>query len=87
VLFFSFLVPQKLAAEWRNSAPEFVSRKYNRIVFLGSDLLQFYEGYFYYKYRPCIRVNLEREVEGPENKGLETNNKLGFREISLSGRH
>jgi len=30
-------------------------------------------------------VNLERE--GVENKGLETNNKLGFREISLSGRH
>jgi len=24
--------------------------------------------------------------EGPENKGLETNNKLEFREISLSGR-
>ena len=27
----------------------------------GPDLLQFYEGYFYYKYRLCIRVNLEIE--------------------------
>jgi len=27
----------------------------------GSDLLQFYEGYFCYKYRLCIRVNLEIE--------------------------
>jgi hypothetical protein len=39
-------------------------------------LFQFYEGYFYYKYRLCIRVNLE--IKGAENKSLETNNKLGF---------
>jgi len=28
----------------------------------GPDLLQFYEGYFYYKYRHCISVN--PEIEG-----------------------
>jgi len=53
-------------AEWWNSGPEFTSRKYNINVFLGSDLFQFYEGYFYYKYRPCIRVNLE--IEGVETR-------------------
>jgi len=44
-----------------------------------------FKGYFYYKCRSCIRVNLE--IEEAENKGLERNNKLGFREISLCGRH
>jgi len=39
-------------------------------------LFQIYEGYFYYKYRLCIRVNLE--IEGAENKGLGGNTKLGF---------
>jgi len=43
---------------------EFASRKYNRNIFFGPDLLQFYGGYFYYKYRLCIRVNLE--IEGAE---------------------
>jgi len=37
-----------------------------RNVFFGPDLLQFYEGYFYYKYRLCIRVNFE--VEGVETR-------------------
>jgi len=32
----------------------------------GPDLLQFYEGYFYYKYRLCIRANLE--IEGAETR-------------------
>jgi len=32
----------------------------------GPDLLQFYEGCFYYKYRLCIRVN--REIEGAETR-------------------
>jgi len=32
----------------------------------GPDLLQFYEGYFYYKYRLCIRVNLE--IKGAETR-------------------
>jgi len=30
------------------------------------DLLQFYEGYFYYKYRLCIRANIE--IEGAETR-------------------
>jgi len=55
---------------------DFDSRKYNRNVFSGLDLFQFYEGYFYYKYRLCIRAKLE--IEGAENKGWETNIKLGF---------
>jgi len=32
----------------------------------GPDLLQFYAGYFYYKYRLCIRANLE--IEGAETR-------------------
>jgi len=32
----------------------------------GPDLLQFYEGYFYYKYRLCIRSN--HEIEGAETR-------------------
>ena len=32
----------------------------------GPDLFQFYEGYFYYKYRHCISVNLE--IEGDETR-------------------
>ena len=32
----------------------------------GPDLLQFYEGYFYYKYRLCIKENLE--IEGAETR-------------------
>jgi len=41
-------------------------RNKNRNVFLSLDLFQFYEGYFYYKYRLCIRVNLE--IEGVETR-------------------
>jgi len=37
-----------------------------RNVFFGPDLLQFDEGYFYYKYIFCIRVNLE--IEGAETR-------------------
>ena len=32
----------------------------------GPDLFQFYGGYFYYKYRLCIKVNLE--IEGAETR-------------------
>jgi len=39
-------------------------RKIKRIF--GPDLLQFYKGYFYYKYRLCIRANLE--IEGAETR-------------------
>jgi len=77
--------------DWWKSAANSAKQHKNITFFFGLDLFQFYEGYFYYKYRPCIRVNLERERErereGAKNKSLETNNKLRFREISLSGRH
>jgi len=43
---------------WRNS--------FFRKSIFEPDLLQFYEGYFYYKYRLCIRVNLE--IEGAETR-------------------
>ena len=33
--------------------------------FMGSDLFQLFEGYFHYKYRPCIRCKLSTE---PENR-------------------
>ena len=39
----------------------------------GPDFLQFYEGYFYCKYRLCIRVNLE--IEGAETRVQKDNNK------------
>jgi len=51
----------KIGGRMEEFGPEFAGRKYNRIVFLDSDLFQFYQGYFYYKYRLCIRVNLEIE--------------------------
>jgi len=34
--------------------------------YFGPDLLQFYEGYFYYKYRLCVRAN--HEIEGAETR-------------------
>jgi len=37
-----------------------------RNVFFGPDFFQFYGGYFYYKYRLCIRANLE--IEGAETR-------------------
>jgi len=40
------------------------------------NLLQFYEGYFYYKYRLCIRVNLE--IEKAEKWFRKATTKLGF---------
>jgi len=36
--------------------------------------VQNFKGYFYYRYRPCIRVNLE--IEGAENKLLATNTRV-----------
>ena len=42
-----------------------VTTKKGKRIF-GSDLFQFYEGYFYYKYRLCIRANLE--IEGDETR-------------------
>jgi len=43
-----------------------VASEYFRNVFLGPDLFQFYGRYFYYKYRLCIKVNLE--IEGAETR-------------------
>jgi len=40
------------------------AEKQNRVF--EPDLLQFYEGYFYYKYRLCIGANLE--IEGAETR-------------------
>jgi len=57
--FFSLLVRE-------NSAAEFDKQKITQNHILGLDLFQFYEGYIYYKYRPCIRVNLE--IEGAETR-------------------
>jgi len=68
------------------SGPEFANRKYNRNVFLGWDLFQFYEGYFYYKYRLCIRVNLE--IKRTENNGLDVNKKTRVCiEFALGNKH
>ena len=50
---------QKIVVQFYASA-----EKQNHIF--GPDLLQFYEGYFYYKYRLCIRANLE--IKGSETR-------------------
>jgi len=42
----------------------------------GPDLLQFYEGYFYYKYWLCIRANFE--IEGVKQVFRKTTIKLWF---------
>jgi len=47
------------------SALEFAQWEKMKGIF-GLDLLQFYGGYFYYKYRHCISVNLE--IEGTETR-------------------
>jgi len=45
---------------WQNQST--ISRRFRKIKrIFGPDLLQFYEGYFYYKYRLCIIENLEIE--------------------------
>jgi len=58
--------------QWPNGAIRWLN--------LGPELFQFYERYFYYKYRLCIRVTLE--IEGSGNKGLKGNIKtrvcIGF---------
>jgi len=46
-------------------------RKIKRIF--GPDFVPIYEGYFYYKYRHCISVNLE--IEGVETRVSKDNNK------------
>ena len=41
-----------------------IQEKHKRIFEL--DFVPIFEGFFYYKYRPCIRVNLE--IEGAETR-------------------
>ncbi|RHN65716.1 hypothetical protein MtrunA17_Chr3g0082961 [Medicago truncatula] len=60
-------------AEWYNTVAEFSSRKYIKNLFSSLDLFQFYEGYFHYKYRLCIIVNIE--IEGAETMVYKGNNK------------
>jgi len=60
---------------WQNRST--ISRRFRKIKrIFRPDLLQFYEGYFYYKYRLCIRANLE--IEGAETRFRKTTTKLGF---------
>jgi len=71
-------------AEWRKTAPDFVNSIKIKCIFMGLICSNFMRDAF------TININVVSYVylgEGAENKGLETNNKLGFREISLSGRH
>ena len=49
----------------------FAQKHKNKTYFYRPDFVPIYEGCFYYKYRPCIRVNLE--IEGAENKKQTTN--------------
>jgi len=57
---------------WQNRST--ISLRFRKIKHIfGPDLLQFYEGYFYYKYRHCISVNLE--IEGAETRVQKGNNK------------
>jgi len=46
-----------------------------KLIF-GPDFVPIYEGYFYYKYRHCIIVNLE--IEGAEITVRKATTKLGF---------
>jgi hypothetical protein len=64
-LVFCLLVRQKSVADLEHSVADFTQEIKQKRIF-GPDLLQFYEGYFFYKYRICIRVNLE--IEGAETR-------------------
>jgi len=74
VVFGSSLVREKSALEGIRG-PILRNNIFQKHIF-GSDLLQFYEGYFYYKYRLCIRVNLE--TEGLKQRFRKATTKLGF---------
>ena len=52
---------------------QFCQQEIKQKCIFGPRFVPGFLGYFYYKYRPCIRVNLE--IEGAENKGLEVNKK------------
>jgi len=83
--FLSLSIRPFSVAEWRKTAPDFVNSIKIKCIFMGLICSNFMRDAFTININVVSYVNLERE--GVENKGLETNNKLGFREISLSGRH
>ena len=59
------LVRQKRRSNGGIRGPILRNNIFQKRIF-GPDLLQFYKGYFYYKYRLCIIVNLE--IEGAETR-------------------
>jgi len=56
----------KLEHDLAKSEYDFAQNHKNKTYFYGSDLVPIYEGCFFYKYRLCIRVNLE--IEGAETR-------------------
>ena len=69
-LFVRPLIRQFLVAKGGNSVADFVRGNKTETYFRAQIYSSFFLGYFYYKFRPCISVNLE--IERAENKGLET---------------
>jgi len=68
-----------------DAVADFVHEVKKKRIF-GPDLFQFYEGYFYNKYRLCIRVNLE--IKEAENKGLGGKHKTRVCiEFALGNKH
>jgi hypothetical protein len=59
-------VLEKSAPDLVKSGPDFACSIFQKRIFMGPDLFQFYGSYFYYKYRHCIGVNLE--IEGAETR-------------------
>jgi len=58
----------------------------NKIVtYFVLDLFQFFEELFYYKYRPCIRVNLE--IEGAETRVYKATQTRVCIEVALGKKH
>ena len=79
-------IRKKSEHDLAKSKHDFAQKNKNKTYFYGSDLVPIYEGCFYYKYRLCIRVNLE--IEGAENKGLESNTKTRVCiEFALGNKH
>jgi len=50
----------------KKSEHDFAQKHKNKTYFYGHDFVPIYERCFYYKYKPCIRVNLE--IEGAETR-------------------
>jgi hypothetical protein len=54
-------IRKKSEHDLAKSEHDFAQKNKNKMYFYGPDLVPIYKGYFYYKYRLCIRVNLEIE--------------------------